>query len=40
MGTNMEALAAGNCFLRKSEQDSRLAQQYQSKVIPQSRGRG
>jgi hypothetical protein len=31
MGTNMEALAAGNCFLRKSEQDTRLAQQYQSK---------
>jgi carbamoyltransferase len=31
MGTNMEALAAGNCFLRKSEQDSSLAQQYQSK---------
>jgi carbamoyltransferase len=31
MGTNMEALAAGNCFLRKSEQDTNLAQQYQSK---------
>ena len=31
MGTNMEALAAGNCFLRKSEQDASLAQQYQSK---------
>jgi carbamoyltransferase len=31
MGTNMEALAIGNCFLRKSEQDSSLAQQYQSK---------
>jgi carbamoyltransferase len=31
MGTNMEALAAGNCFLRKSEQDTGLAQQYQSK---------
>jgi carbamoyltransferase len=31
MGTNMEALAAGNCFLRKSEQDAGLAQQYQSK---------
>jgi hypothetical protein len=31
MGTNMEALAAGNCFLCKSEQDSSLAQQYQSK---------
>jgi carbamoyltransferase len=31
MGTNMEALAVGNCLLRKSEQDSSLAQQYQSK---------
>jgi carbamoyltransferase len=31
MGTNMEALAIGNCFLRKGEQDSSLAQQYQSK---------
>jgi carbamoyltransferase len=31
MGTNMEALAIGNCFLRKNEQDSSLAQQYQSK---------
>jgi carbamoyltransferase len=31
MGTNMEALAVGNCFLRKSEQDPNLAQQYQSK---------
>jgi hypothetical protein len=29
MGTNREALAAGNCFLRKSERDPSLAQQYQ-----------
>ena len=31
MGTHMEALAVGNCFLRKPEQDSSLAQHYESK---------
>jgi carbamoyltransferase len=31
MGTHMEALAVGNCFLRKAEQDSSLAQPYESK---------
>jgi len=31
MGTHMEALAVGNCFLRKSEQDPALAQQYESR---------
>jgi carbamoyltransferase len=31
MGTHMEALAVGNCFLRKSQQDPALAQQYESK---------
>jgi len=30
MGTNMEVLAIGNCFLRKEEQDPALAKQYQS----------
>jgi carbamoyltransferase len=30
MGTNIEVLAIGNCFLRKEEQDSALAKQYQS----------
>ena len=30
MGTNMEVLAIGNCFLRKEEQDPGLAKQYQS----------
>ena len=30
MGTNMEVLAIGNCFLRKEEQDATLAKQYQS----------
>lgn len=31
MGTNIEALAIGNCLLRKNDQDPALAQQYQSK---------
>jgi carbamoyltransferase len=31
MGTHMEALAVGNCFLRKSQQDPALAQQYESR---------
>jgi carbamoyltransferase len=31
MGTHMEALAVGNCFLRKAGQDPALAQQYESK---------
>jgi len=30
MGTNMEVLAIGNCFLRKEEQDPALSKQYQS----------
>src|SRR5579864_5649123 len=30
MGTNMEVLGIGNCFLRKEEQDPALAKQYQS----------
>jgi carbamoyltransferase len=30
MGTNMEVLAIGTCFLRKEEQDPALAKQYQS----------
>ena len=30
MGTNMEVLAIGNCFLRKEEQGPALAKQYQS----------
>jgi carbamoyltransferase len=30
MGTNMEVLAIGNCFLRKEDQDPALAKQYQS----------
>jgi carbamoyltransferase len=30
MGTNMEVLAIGNCFLRKEHQDPALAKQYQS----------
>ncbi len=31
MGTHMEALAVGNCLLRKADQDPALAQQYESK---------
>ena len=31
MGTHIEALAVGNCFLRKADQDPALAQQYESK---------
>jgi carbamoyltransferase len=31
MGTHIEALAVGNCFLRKEEQDAALAQDYKSK---------
>jgi carbamoyltransferase len=30
MGTNIEVLAIGNCFLRKEEQDPAFAKQYQS----------
>ena len=30
MGTNIEVLAIGNCFLRKEEQDPDFAKQYQS----------
>jgi len=30
MGTNIEVLAVGNCFLRKEEQDPTLSKQYQS----------
>ena len=30
MGTNMEVLAIGNCFLRKEEQDSKLTKDYKS----------
>jgi carbamoyltransferase len=30
MGTNIEVLAIGNCFLRKDQQDPTLAKQYQS----------
>jgi hypothetical protein len=29
MGTDIEALAVGNCFLRKGEQDPGLAERYE-----------
>jgi len=31
MGTDIEALAVGNCFLVKQEQDAALSQNYESK---------
>jgi carbamoyltransferase len=34
MGTEIEVLAAGNCYLRKEEQDARLAQDYKSAFTP------
>jgi carbamoyltransferase len=34
MGTDIEALASGNCFLRKEEQDPRLKQNYVSAFDP------
>jgi carbamoyltransferase len=30
MGTEIEALAAGNCFLRKEDQDPALKQNYET----------
>ena len=34
MGTGMEALAIGNCFLEKEAQDSALAVDYSSQLEP------
>jgi carbamoyltransferase len=34
MGTEIEALAIGNCFLRKSDQDAALRQDYKSVFEP------
>jgi carbamoyltransferase len=34
MGTEIEVLAAGNCYLRKDEQDARLKQDYKSAFTP------
>jgi carbamoyltransferase len=34
MGTELDALAVGNCYLRKSEQDRSLERNYQSAFEP------
>jgi carbamoyltransferase len=34
MGTEIETLAIGNCFLRKPDQDAALRQDYKSAVEP------
>jgi carbamoyltransferase len=34
MGTEIEVLAVGNCYLRKDEQDTALRQNYESKFQP------
>jgi carbamoyltransferase len=34
MGTEMEALVAGNCILRKGEQDPALARRYENAFVP------
>jgi carbamoyltransferase len=34
MGTKIEALAIGNCFLRKEEQPAALEQRYENAFTP------
>jgi len=34
MGTNIDSLAIGNCFLRKNEQDETLARRYHQEIEP------
>jgi carbamoyltransferase len=34
MGTDIEALALGNCFLRKEDQDLRLRLNYKNRFAP------
>jgi carbamoyltransferase len=34
MGTEIDVLAVGNCFLRKEDQSTALKQQYENKFTP------